>query len=105
MAKFVYKPEGAEPQTWEFNPDLLPSSEAEVIEEQTGWTYVEWWTNYQRGSMKAAHALIFVHLRRDAPSLEWDQVQFTISEYDLEADEAPKDLAIEPSSDADTSSE
>lgn len=104
MPRFVYKPEGADPRSWEFDPDLLPSSEAEVIEEYTGWAYPEWWGHYRRGSMKAAHALLFVMLRRDAPTLEWDQVQFTISEYDIEADPVPKGEASEPTSEGDTSS-
>jgi hypothetical protein len=108
VAKFVYKPTGAEPREWDFNPDLLPSYEAELIEEFTGWTYVEWWSHYRRGSMRAAHALLFMLLRRDEPTLQWGDVKFTIGEYDLEIEPeaVPKeDPAPEPSSDADTSSE
>jgi hypothetical protein len=102
--KFVYKPAGADQKSWDFDPDSLPSSEAEVIEEQTGWTYVQWWAQYRNGSMKAAHALLLVLLRRDDATLQWGAVQFTIAEYDIEDDPAPKDQASEPDDASDTSS-
>ena len=91
MAKFVYSPEGAEPRSWEFDPTKLMSPECMAIEKLTGLTYAEWLGAVERGSMGAIHALLFVLMKRDNPTLEADQVQFSLSEVEMQADKpAPK---------------
>lgn len=92
MPKFVYKPEGADPLSWEFDPDKMKSSELILIEEMTGWTSAEWADYAERGSIKAVHALLYVFLKRDRPTLTAEQVpDFTMDELDFEADKpAPK---------------
>lgn len=81
---FVYKPEGAEPQRWEFDPDKLMSPEAEAIERHTGMDYSEWARRVGSGSMLALHGLLFVMLKRTEPTLRWDQVVFSIGDVDFE---------------------
>lgn len=85
--KFVYAPEGAERKAWDFDPNRLLNVEAEVIERQTGFTFNEWLEKVQRGSMLALHGLLFVLLKRENHKLQWDQVQFTLSELDFELDD------------------
>jgi hypothetical protein len=84
MPKFVYKPEGRDPLSWDFDPAKLMNPEAEAIERHTGMTYGEWLEALGKSSMLALHGLLFVFLKRGIPTLKWDDVQFSISEVDLE---------------------
>lgn len=81
---FVYKPAGAEPRSWEFDPDKLMSPEAEAIERHTGMDYSEWAQRVGSGNMLALHGLLYVMLKRADPTLRWNQVQFSIGEVDFE---------------------
>jgi len=85
--KFVYAPEGADPKKWDFAPEKLMSPEAEAIERNTGMTYAEWGTAVTKGSVLALHGLLFVLLKRDIPTIKWDDVQFSMSELDFELDD------------------
>lgn len=89
--KFVYKPEGIEPRSWDFKPEKLLNPEAEAIERHTGWTFGEWVGKLGDTSMLALHGLLYVLLKRSSPTLKWDEVQFSLDEIGLEADddEAP----------------
>lgn len=89
MPKFIYKPEGAEPRTWHFDADKMKSVEMMAIERLTGLTYAEWAEAAERGSITAVHALLYVLLKRDVPGLDPDEVQFTLDEIDMEADDTP----------------
>lgn len=83
MPKFVYAPEGAEPRDWDFEPNRLPSKDAELIERRTGMHFGQWLDAIDAGSMLAYHALLFVFLRRDNPGLQWDQVDFTFADVGI----------------------
>ena len=85
--QFVYKPEGAEPKKWEFDPDRLLSPEAVAIERLTKLTFAEWTDAVQRGSVLALHALLYVMLKRDIPTLKPGEVEFSMSEVDFELDD------------------
>jgi hypothetical protein len=82
--QFVYKPEGAEPKKWDFRPDKLMNAEAEAIERLTKMTYGQWSEAVTEGSVLAIHGLLYVLLKREVPTLKWDQVQFSMSEVDFE---------------------
>jgi hypothetical protein len=82
--QFVYKPEGAEPKKWDFQPDKLMSPEAEAIERLTKMTFGEWSQAVTKGSMLALHGLLYVLLKREIPTLKWDAVTFSLSEVDFE---------------------
>ncbi len=85
--KFVYTPEGADPRSWDFDPNKLLNVEAEIIERHTGLTFAEVIENMSKGSMLALHGILFVLLKRSDPTLKWDSVQFSLSELDLDLDE------------------
>lgn len=81
--KFVYSPEGAEPQTWDFNPDKMLNAECMEIEKRTGWDFVDWLARFKRGNMTALTAFLYVMLRRQHHGLRWEDVRFTIDDVDL----------------------
>ena len=82
--KFVYKPEGADPREWEFDPARLMSPEVEAIERHTGLAFAEWIEAVGKGSFLAYHGLLYVLLKRSVPTLKWDDVQFCMADLDLQ---------------------
>lgn len=84
--QFVYRPDGAE-RRWDFDPMKLMNAEAEVIERRTGMMYGDWSSQVTQGSMLALHGLLFVMLKREEPTLKWDEVQFNLSMVDFEVDD------------------
>lgn len=101
--KFVYKPQGAEPRSWDFDPAKLMSPEAEAIERLTGMTYGEWGEAVTRGSMTALHGLLYVMLKRGTPTLTYEQVEFCLDDIDFEVEDDEAEeirLALEQRTDA-----
>jgi hypothetical protein len=86
----VYKPEGATPREWKFEPTRLMSPEVESLERLTGMTFGNWMTAVTDGSFTAIHGLLYVMLKRSNPTLKWDEVQFCLDDIDFkwEAEEA-----------------
>jgi hypothetical protein len=84
MPKFVYKPEGTEPMSWDFDPANMNNRDAELIERHTGMTFGEWQDALGRNSMLALHGLLFVMLRGSRQGVKWDDIVFTLGELDLE---------------------
>jgi hypothetical protein len=83
--QFTYTPDGSdEPQVWDFSPDKLMSPEAEAIERQTGFTFAEWQDKVLSGSVTAIHGLLWVMLKRENPTLKYDQVVFAMGEVGLD---------------------
>lgn len=85
--RFVYKPEGAEPRSWDFAPDRLLNVEAIAIEKVTGLTLAGLMAGIKASSMTAITGLLWVLLKRGEPSLRFEQVQFSLSEVDFEVDD------------------
>lgn len=85
--KFVYKPEGAEPRVWDFDPTRLMSPEVEAVERHTGLTFHEWIVAVGSGSFLAIHGLLYVMLKRTHPTLKWDEVQFCMADLDFQMDD------------------
>jgi hypothetical protein len=94
--KFVYAPEGAEPKKWDYNPNRMMSPEAEAIERHTGMTFGEFLQKCGQGSFLAIHGLLYVMLKREYPTLKFDEVQFCLDDVDFEPDDddpEPEDAA------------
>lgn len=81
--KFVYKPEGADPREWDFDPTRLMSPEVESIERHTGLAFTEWVEAIGKGSFLAFHGLLYVLLKRTTPTLKWTDVQFCMADIDM----------------------
>lgn len=93
--KFVYKPEGLTPREWDFEPRRLMSPEVMAIEKLTKLTFDEWQTAILRGSVTALHALLWVLLKREQPTLVASQVQFAIDEIGMEPTDDELRLAMD----------
>ncbi len=74
----IYRPEGADERRWTYAPDKLMSSEAEALEKVTGLTYEEFGTALIKGSATARRALLWVYLKREAPTLRHSQVDVPV---------------------------
>ncbi len=70
----TYAPEGGAAQRWEFNPQRVRASEAEAIEKRAGETWDAWLVGVQSGSMKARRVLLWHMLRRDHPTVRYEDV-------------------------------
>lgn len=89
--QFTYKPEGAEPKSWEFNPERMISAECIEIEKRTGWDFAEWLERFKRANMGAIQAYLFVMLRREIHTLKYDDVTFCLD--DIAFEPTPDELA------------
>lgn len=85
--RIIYAPTDGEKHEWIWKPALAPSSEAEALEEVSGWDFPEFLTRFIAGSTRARRALLWVLLRREHPRLQFDQVRFTMGELADEYDD------------------
>lgn len=91
--QFTYRPEGVdEPLVWDYDPDKIMNAEAEAIERRTGMEFAVWSEKLLSGSITATHGLLWVLLKRENPTLKYDQVVFATGEVSLSftADERAK---------------
>lgn len=81
----VYQPEGSEePQRWKYQPKKLMSAERETIERLTGQNFTEFTVAVQKGNSRCRRALLYVYLKREHPTLKFDDVDFAWDELTLE---------------------
>lgn len=80
----VYRPEGADERRWAYRPEKMLTSEAEVIERTTGWTYQEFGEKLVRGSVQARRTLLWVYLKRGEPTLKVTQVDVPAGSIQME---------------------
>jgi hypothetical protein len=81
----VYKPEGSEePKRWKYQPKKLMSPERELLEKLTGKNFTEFTVDVQKGNSRCRRALLFIYLKREHPTLKFDDVDFAWEELTLE---------------------
>ncbi|WP_329597759.1 hypothetical protein OIE43_18805 [Streptomyces pseudovenezuelae] len=81
----VYKPEGTEePKRWKYQPKKLMSPERELLEKLTGKNFTEFTVDVQKGNSRCRRALLFIYLKREHPTLKFDDVDFAWDELTLE---------------------
>lgn len=96
----VYQPEGSdEPTRWPYNPRKLMSAEREAIERRCGMTFAEFTQAVLKGSSLARRALLWVMLKRDHPTMKFDDVEFAWDELKLEYSVQEYDQMIEKAGD------
>lgn len=87
MPLFIYHPEGIEPREWDVDFGKIMSPERIAIEKLTEGT----WNDFQRGIFgdrsAAVHALLYVLLKRERPTLRPSDVQFCGEDYTLDISE------------------
>ncbi len=81
----IYQPEGSEePTSWEYNPRKIMSAEREMLERRTDRTFAAFTKDVIQGSSVCRRALLFMYLKRDAPGIRYDDVDFAWDELRLE---------------------
>lgn len=85
----IYTPDGQEVQRFPVKLGKLRSMEIEAIEKRTGWDYgTDFAQHLQKGSALARRALLWTMLRRQHPTLKFDEVDFAHDELELAYDKA-----------------
>jgi len=91
----VYQPEGTEePKRWPYNPRKLMAAEREVIERRTDMVFADFTQAVIKGSSLARRALLWVMLKREHPTMKFDDVDFAWDELRLEYSRAEYDQMI-----------
>jgi hypothetical protein len=81
----VYSPEGSdEPKRWKYEPKKLMSAEREMLERYTSKNFTEFTVDVQKGNSKCRRALLYLYLKREHPTLKFDDVDFAWDELTLE---------------------
>jgi hypothetical protein len=85
----VYSPEGSdEPKRWAYNPRKIMSAERENIERRTSRNWSEFTKDVLQGNSLCRRALLFTFLKREHPTVKWDDVDFAWDELLLEYSKA-----------------
>lgn len=85
----VYHPEGSEePTRWQYNPRKIMSAEREMLEKRTGRDFADFTKAVIAGNSACRRALLFLFLKRDAPGVRYDDVDFAWDELTLEHSKA-----------------
>lgn len=91
MMYLVTKADG---KRYPFDFTTMKARDAELLEDATGYTFVEFGHKLAAGSMKCLRALYWLLVRRDHPGLKLADVDFGLDEIKVENDEvdeaAPK---------------
>jgi hypothetical protein len=105
--RVIYTPEGGDEQVFDFQVPQLMSFEAEWLEEAGGdqWdTIAEWAEKFDRGSMRAIRAALWIMLRRNDPKLRFSDLVVRLSELKVEEDLEPEPVGKDEPGDAATGS-
>ncbi|WP_327679477.1 hypothetical protein [Kitasatospora sp. NBC_00458] len=85
----VYQPEGSdEPRRFKYQPTKLMSAERERLEKLTGRDFSDFTHGVVRGNALCRRALLFILLKREHPTLKFDDVDFAWDELTLEHSKA-----------------
>lgn len=82
-----YRPEGSEDsgQDWEFDPNRVRQSDAEIIEKRSGMTWTKWVESIQSGSATSRKVLLWHLMRKDHHTLRLeDTPDFYMGELELD---------------------
>ncbi|MEU3255908.1 hypothetical protein [Streptomyces sp. NPDC006997] len=93
--KITYAPEGQEPQVFDYNPNKLMSAEREALEKRTGRSFNEFAMGVLKGNALCRRALLHVLLKRQHPTLSFDDVDFCWDELTVEMTKGEIILAVE----------
>ncbi len=81
----VYNPEGSdEPKRFRYVPRKIMSAEREMLERRTGRNWSEFTKDVVAGSSVCRRALLFMYLKREHPTVKYEDVDFAWDELTLE---------------------
>ncbi|MFM9594039.1 hypothetical protein ACKI16_24190 [Streptomyces scabiei] len=92
--KVTYSPEDGEPQVFKYNPNALMSAEREALEKVTGQSFNQFAMGVLRGNARCRRALLHVLLKRQHPTLRFDDVDFAWDELTVEMTKGEIELAV-----------
>jgi len=96
----IYQPEGSdEPKRWKYQPKKLMSAEREMLEKFTSRNFSDFTIDVQKGNAKCRRALLYLYLKREHPTLKFDDVDFAWDELTLEHSKGELQLMREAAAD------
>jgi hypothetical protein len=85
--KVTYAPEGAEPQVWDWDPDKVTQSQAEMIEKRHGGRWDAFTEDVRAGGARARRVLLWHLQRQTHHTLRYeDTPDFRMGDLRLEFD-------------------
>lgn len=85
--KVTYAPEGADPQVWDFDPDRVTQSQAELIEKRYGGRWDGFSEDVRAGGARARRVLLWHLLRQTHHTLRYeDTPDFRMGDLRVEFD-------------------
>lgn len=70
--RITYEPEGEPAQEWDFDPQDIRASEAEIIEKRYGENFGPWTAGVQGANMRARRVLLWHLMRRQHHTLRYE---------------------------------
>ncbi|MER6331863.1 hypothetical protein ABT298_21515 [Streptomyces sp. NPDC001034] len=80
----VYQSDGAEPQRFLYKPQKLMSAEREALERRSRMDFADFTKGVLNGNAVCRRALLWVMLKREHPTLKYEDVDFAWDELRLE---------------------
>lgn len=93
--KVTYTPEDGDEQVFDYNPNKLLSAEREALEKRTGMGFNQFAMGVLRGNALCRRALLHVLLKRQHPTIAFDDVDFCWDELTVEMTKGEITLAVE----------
>lgn len=85
--KVTYKPDGAEPQVWTWDPGDVRQSEAEAIQRRFGGSWDEFSAAVRQNDARARRIMLWHFQRQTHPALRYeDTPDFRMRELEVEYD-------------------
>jgi hypothetical protein len=80
----TYRPDGQDEQRWEFDPGAVRAVQAEAIEKRAGQPWDQWRQDVMQGATRARRVLLWHLLKTEHPNLRFEDVDYAISELQVE---------------------
>lgn len=93
--KVIYAPEEGEQKVFNYNPNKLMSAEREALEKRTGKSFTDFAQGVLTGDSRCRRALLHVLLKREDPTLNFEDVDFCWDELTVEMTKGEIRLAVE----------
>jgi len=90
--------DGTSVRDWNVHPGKLLSPEVEAIEDvgASGWdTFDEWGQKFMKGNRRAYRALLWILLKRENPTLKFNEVSFSPDSVTWDFDAGEKEKVID----------
>lgn len=95
MPRLTYTPEGADPKVWDFSFGRLLSPERIAIEKLTGLGWAGVQQGYWQNHGTVIHAMLFVLLKREIPTLRAEELVFCDDEIEIDVTDEEAAEALE----------